>query len=128
MNRESAVAVTHTPEVVMSTTWNRQVALSADGTLVVSTPSGGNPDGRNDPADSISLHPADLPATIRYNGIDGVQLNGVNWDGVHDGVTSSVQGTTVTVTDTGGTPNVSYFVTDNANHTTEDPQIHNLDT
>jgi hypothetical protein len=33
-----------------------------------------------------SLHPADLPATIRYNGIDGVQLNGVNWDGVHHGV------------------------------------------
>jgi hypothetical protein len=110
----------------MSTNWNRQVSL-VNGTLVVTTPPNGNPPGRTDPPDEISLHPADLPATIRYTGQGGVQLQGVDWDGTHDGVTAAATGNVVTVTDTGGTPNVSYYVIDNANHTTDDPQIHNLD-
>lgn len=110
----------------MPSNWSRQVSLE-NGTLVVSTPSGGNPNGKNDPPDSISLHPADLPATIRYTGVGGVQLSGVNWDGDHTGVTVDTSGNVVTVTDSGGTANVSYFVIDGSNHTTGDPQIHNLD-
>lgn len=111
----------------MSSTWNRQVSLDAGGALIVSTPSNGNPSGRTDPPDSISLHPSDLPATIIYTGTGGVQLSGVNWDGDHAGVTASSAGNTVTVTDSGGQANVSYYVTDNTGHTTGDPQVHNLD-
>jgi hypothetical protein len=117
------------PEVHMpATTWNRQVSLDSDGKLQVSTPAGGNPPGHDDPPDSITLDSDSLPATIRYTAIGGVMLQGVNWDGDHQGVTANMQGATLIVQETDARvpgSNISYFVIDNANHTTDDPQIHN---
>lgn len=112
----------------MPTQWRRTVSLGPDGqTLVVGTPNGGNPSGRTDPPDSITLRPADLPATITYTGQGGVRVQDVAWDGDHTGVTAPpANGNVLTVTDSGGVTDCSYYVRDTEGRQTGDPQIHNV--
>lgn len=112
----------------MPTQWRRTVSLGTDGqTLVVSTPNGGNPSGRGDPPDSITLSPGDLPATITYTGQGGVRVQDVVWDGDHTGVTAPpANGNVLVVTDVGGVADCSYYVRDTEQRQTGDPQIHNV--
>ena len=102
----------------MGKQWSRQVSVTGTGTnqsLTVTTPNDGNPTGRNDPANSITIFQSDRTggATVRYTltGTNG-SLSIVNKDGsgtVPAGFSVSPPGQTVTITDEETATNTAQF-------------------
>jgi len=120
----------------MGKQWSRHVSVQVkDGKqyLAVTTPGGGNPQGRNDPDNSITIFESDRKggATVRYTltGSSG-SISIVNKDGTNAppaGFTVSDPAPTVTITDEEAATNTaqfSYYV-EFGTIKTEDPMITN---
>lgn len=129
----------------MGLQWQRTVAVMGSGTsryLQVTLPAGGNPDGRHDGAEDITVYQRDRGnggAQVRYvltgTGGLGGELGVDNKAGgdLPSGFSSSVAGNTLTITDGEGASNgvdFSYYVTYSTSQgviRTADPMIHNAE-
>jgi len=123
----------------MGNKWKRDVTWNGTW-LVVSTPAGGNPSGRNDTDTDITVKSADKPAEVEYSpgASSGVSSLNVTWkDAEGNTITSPPSGfgkdpknnkVTVNDNDPSNTESCYYHVTGTVNgvtQQTQDPQIHN---